>query len=308
MGNQAKAIHLTGITMKERIELWRHAFSGDQNSIDATLTTFSWNLAVFQTVVKAVELTPEDHDGNKPLNGMILELLRNTYWGSALLAIRRLVDRGNINGKKGVVSLRSILNDARLHREKITRRVFVEDIAGLAYDPDEFYKSAPTVPENGNLIAIPHHLCPSIILLRHETFDFLSGKNPDNRRSDDLIDEKIFDKLESRIAKLDDIADHATIHFAHAATDVSRQGRGIGPWGLSQTLAALKILVETAELIGRWFAHESLSTVLPTPQYDQFSHVNQPLFPIDDTSALEAEWAKFSDMTEEWIAIEDTEL
>lgn len=294
--------------MKDRIEVWRHAFSGDQNSIEATLTTFSWNLAVFQTVVKAVELTPEDHDGNKPLNGMILELLRNTYWGSALLAIRRLVDRGNINGKKGVVSLRSILNDARLHREDITRRVFVEDIAGLAYDPDEFYKSTSDIREDRGLIAIPHRLSPGTITLRHETFDFLSNTTSDNRSPFDLIDKRIFDRLESRIATLDDIAEHASIHFAHAATDVSRQGRGIGPWGLSQTLPALKTLVETAELIGRWFAYASLSTVLPTPQYDHFSHINQPIFPIEDTSALEVEWAKFSDMTEEWIAIEDNDL
>lgn len=294
--------------MKNRIELWRHAFSGDHNSIDATLTTFSWNLAVFQTVVKAIELTPEDSDGNKPLNSMILELLRSTYWSSALLAIRRLTDRGSIDGKKGVISLRSILNDVKLHRAKLTRRVFVEDIAGLAYDPHSHMNGGVATAEEGGLISIPYRLSPDIINMRHQTFDFLSGIDPSNRTPDDIISEKTLDRLEARISKLDDIADHATIHFAHAATDTSRQGRGIGPWGLQQTQEALKILVETAELIGRWFAYESLCAVLPVPQYDQFSHINQPLFPIDDTSALSAEWSKFSDMTETWINIEDIAL
>lgn len=294
--------------MKDRIEVWRHAFKEDRNSIEATLTTFSWNLAVFQTVVRAVELTPEDNDGNKPLNEMVLELLRSTYWGSALLAIRRLTDKGSIDGKRGVISLRSILNDVKLHRAKLTRQVFVEDIAGLAYAPDEYRKIENSSSEERSLIAIPHRLNAGAITLRHQTFDFLSDIPPGSRSPSDLISDKTFDGLEARIAKLDDIAEHASIHFAHAATDQSRQGRGIGPWGLKQTVDALQILVETAELIGRWFANESLCTVLPTPQYDQFSYINQPLFPVDDTSALETEWSRFSEMTERWINIEDQEL
>jgi hypothetical protein len=296
------------ITMKDRIEIWRHAFSEDHNSIDATLTTFSWNFAAFQTVAKAIEITPASSDGTKPLNSMTLELLRSTYWGSALLAIRRLTDRGCIDGKKGVVSLRSILNDVKKHQGKLTRRVFVEDIGKLAYDHNEYKNIQTQLPHERGFYSLPIKYDPDLIEMRHQTFDFLSGVAPNNRNPDDIIRDETFEKLEVRIKKLDDIADHATIHFAHAATDASRQGRGIGSWGLQQTEDALKLLVETAELVGRWFANSSLCTVLPVPQYNQFEHINQPLFPIDDTSPLEERWSMFSEMTENWINIEDNAL
>lgn len=300
------------LPLADRIAAWRQAFEGDDNAIVNTLVSYAWNFAVFQTVAKAVELAPEDGHGNKRLNGMMLQLLRTTYWGSAVMAIRRLVDNGKLHGKFGVASLRSILNDVRSSRDELTRRVYVEDIAKLPYDWevldalwwDRHFGGVPQAPDEATRRAQD----PEPSRQRHEEFDFLSGVAPANRTPDDLIDPTIFDRLEARLGRLDTIADHATIHFAHAGTEFSRQGRDMGQWGPTEAVDALRELVEVAELIGRWFVFTSVHDVLPTPQFNQFEHLDQPLMANDDTSALDAAWEAFAEQTARWHSLDNVAL
>lgn len=298
--------------MRDRIAAWRYAYEGDDNAVVRTLVNYAWNFAAFQTVAKAVELSPEDSDGSKRLNRMTLQLLRTTYWGSAVTAIRRLVDKDKLEGRRGVASLRSILNDVRNCREQLTRRVYVEDIAGLAYDFEALeqlwwarhFGEAEPAPD----YATQRAQDPDPSRQRHEEFDFLSGVAPANRTPNDLINPTIFDRLEARLARLDHIANHATIHFAHAGTELSRQGRDMGPWGPAEAVNALRELVEAAELIGRWFVFSSVYNVLPTPQYDQFEYLDQPLLASADTTALQATWEAFADQTAQWHGIENNAL
>lgn len=291
------------MTMKKRIEAWRRAFETEENAVVPTLSTFAWNYAAFTAVVRIVDQAPVDAQGEKQLNAMVLELLRSTYWGSAVLAIRRMVDKGPLDGAQGVNSLAAIVGDARACRTKITRRIFVEEIAGLEYDVGaieqrhwDFVSSNPP----GKPLWVPANLNPAPSLNRHREFDFLSGFEADGRSQDDLIQPWVFDRLETRLARLKSVADHATIHFAHAATTTSRNGRGLEEWGLSDAGAALKLLAETAELVGRWFLYSGIGDVLPHPQYDQFAHLDKPLVASATISQLQAEWERFSEETEQW--------
>ncbi|MDI4665038.1 hypothetical protein K9U40_11955 [Xanthobacter autotrophicus] len=291
------------MTTKKHIEAWRRAFETEENAVVPTLSAFAWNYAAFTTVVRVVDHAPVDAEGEKQLNGMVLELLRSTFWGSAVLAIRRMVDRGPLIGPKGVNSLAAIVNDARARRGKITRRVFIEEIAGLEYDfeaiDQRHWEHVSSEPPD-KALWVPADLNPEPSRNRHREFDFLSGVAADSRSPADLIQLWVFDRLDARLARLESVADHATIHFAHPATAESQTGRGLETWGLNDANDAMKLLAETAELVGRWFLYSGIGDVLPHPQYDQFAHLDKPLVAPAVIPQLHAEWEKFSQEAAQW--------
>jgi hypothetical protein len=297
--------------MEQRIEAWRQAFEHDDNAVVPTLTTFAWNHAVFMSVVKAVELAPVDAEGNKPLNFSVLNLLRSSYWGGAILSIRRLVDPNPLNGPRGVSSLRSILNDVSACRRRITRRVYVETIAGLQYDEEDVdrrYWEYLLGQPPGVAVWVPPELHVEPISQRHDEFDFLSGIARDARTPEDLIDANVFERLEARLARVDAIAEHATVYFAHASTKESREGRELASFGPNDAMEALQILVETAELIGRWFLYRGVGDVLATPQFDQFENLDKPLLADNQVEELRTQWDTFAERTALWPQINHSNL
>lgn len=297
--------------MRDRIDAWRNAFSGDENAVLPTLVNYAWNYSAFAAVAKAVELCPDDETGHKPLNFMMLDLLRSSYWGSAVLAIRRLVDGGPLAGPFGVSSLRSILNDVKACRNRLTRRIYVEEISNLPYNYEVVERLAwEHLLANGQNGAIwmPRDLQPEPSRQRHIEFDFLCGVTSSASTPDDLISWDIFDRLEARLAEVDRIAEHATVYFAHASTAESRRGRHLDTFGPTDARAALKLLTETAELIGRWFIFEGAGNILPHPQYDQFAHLDKPILPGNDATLLQAQWDEFAEEAEKWPMIENKDL
>lgn len=297
--------------VKDRIEIWRQAYEGDDNAICKTLTTFAWDYAAYVSVARAVEAAPEDETGAKQLNGMLLDLLRESYWGNALLAIRRLLDPSPLQGSRGVCSLRALITDVRACRDRLTRRVYVEDIAGLEYDYEAVerrsfeYLRSKTTP---GPVWMPRELDYDSCRIRHEEFDFLSGVSETARSESDLIRLSVFDRLEARLDRLSGVAQHATIYFAHPATKASREGRALTKWGAADAKAALQLLTETAELVGRWFLNSGVGNVLPAPQYDQFAHMDKPMASAETFPALQQQWDEFADETAWWPMIKGQEL
>lgn len=294
-----------------RLENWRVAFEDDQNGVVPTLVNMAWNHAVFMSVAKAVELAPTDADGQKPLNSSVLGLLRTSYWASVILAIRRLIDPGPINGHRGVYSLGSILNDVKALQPRLTRRVYVELIAGLEYDDAEVERQASDyiLAHAGNgFVWMPPKLSSAPIAQRHAEFDFLSGVGRDARRPDDLVHPSVFERLEARLRRVHDIGDHGTIYFAHAANQESREGRGIGRLSAKEATDALRLLVETAELIGRWFLCRNVGPVLPTAQFDPLQYLDKPLLRDGDEPALHAQWEAFDKEANRWTQLYDAAL
>lgn len=143
---------------------------------------------------------------------------------------------------------------------------------------------------------------------RHVVFDFLSGTAPDDRQKDDLIRDAVFNALLLRTQKLKRIADHADVHFAHAATSLSRAGRAMDKWGSAESTDALRILTETAELVGRWFLGSGVGGVLAYPQYDQFRHLDQPLANAETIQEVTEWWEAFRDQSDSWNSINDVDL
>lgn len=294
--------------MRGRIAAWKAAFEEDDHAILPTLINFAWSYASFSTIVELVRHAPEDAQGEKPLNPLLFELLIGGYWGNTLMAVRRLMDKASLHGARGVCSIFAVIGDVRACRRQLTRRVYIEDIARLPYDyqavEEGYWRHVHSHPPGPQYI--PRELSYEPSQARHAQFDWLSGVAPDNRSSDDLIREEVFDRLEARLAILDDVTAHATAHYAHAATEASRNGRVLTQWGQAEAKDALKTLAETAELVGRWFCYSGIGDILPTPQYDQFRYLDH-LAPVP-LDRLQEQWDVFADEVSRWPSIEDNQL
>lgn len=296
--------------MQERVAIWKAAFEGDGQSVMSTLTNFAWNYAAFQTFVAIAQAAPTDEDGQSRLNPLMFQLASTGFWGWAFPAFRRLLDTGPLHGANGVCSLRAIVRDARSVRHRITRRVYVEVIGEAPYDylelrrqQDEFMRGL-----GEGIHAIPRRLTPEISEYRHAEFDWLSAVDPADRSPDDLIQDAVFDRLEARLASLDHIYEHATVHYAHAATQASRQGRGLQGFNLAEANAALRELTEVATFVGRWFCNGSAGPILPVAQdFDPFAYLDQPLF-TGDVGELQATWDAFETESQAWREIENERL
>ncbi|WP_414491549.1 hypothetical protein [Stenotrophomonas maltophilia] len=297
--------------MRQRIELWKHVFDTDDNAISKALSKLTWDLAAFSCVVEMVRQAPDaDAEGGKRLNGMVVEMLVSGFWSSTMQGVRRLAERETIHGQYGVCSIGGLLKDAREVRHRITRRVFVEEIAGLAYNHavvEERYRRFLHAQTPGQAYWVPreYHYEPSV--QRHALFDWLSGATPGTSTPDDLIREDVFDTLERRLARLDGVVEHVNVEIAHAATEFSRTGRALQQWNLDDAKGAIKELAQIAQLVGEWFCFSGIGTVLPHPQFDQFAHLEQPLF-TGDRRQLQANWDGLEQEISQWHNVDPRTL
>ncbi|HGM6373748.1 TPA: hypothetical protein ACKP8M_001359 [Stenotrophomonas maltophilia] len=295
--------------MREKIAAWKNALDGDANSVSQALSHLAWNIAAFSSIGEAIREAPET-EGAKKINGMMIDLLVEGFWGSTMQAIRRLVDKAHpLYGRNGVCSLGAILSDVRAVRNRITRRVYVEQIAELPYNYEEVRRRHEEYAwqQGPGAFWVPREFHYEISEQRHAEFDWLSGTTPGTSSDADVIQESIFDRLDARLARLDGVVEHATLHYAHAATEASRNGRVLDQWGLDDAKAALKELYEVAELIGRWFCFSGVGMLLPTPQFDQFEHLDQPLLQ-GSRASLDALWNAFDEETQRWYQINNEDL
>lgn len=297
--------------MRDKIAAWKHAYETDQNSISQTIFHLSWSLAAFSCVVEVVRQAPDTEGGGKRLNGMVLDLLAGGFWSSTMQAIRRLVDKSHpLYGRNGVCSLGAIISDAKAVRNRLTRRVYVQDIAGLPYNYElirERHWQHVLAQPQGEAFWVPRELFYEPSEQRHAEFDWLSGTSPRTSSDADVIREDVFDRLEVRLARLDGVVEHATLYYSHAATEASRQARVLNHWGLDDAKSALKEISQVAELVGRWFCFSGVGTILPTPQFDQFEHIEQPVFQ-GSIESLQKVWDDFAEETGQWHSIDNDEL
>lgn len=264
---------------------------------------------MFTCVAEMVRSAPDEGKG-KRLNGTVMELLVSGFWTNTMQGIRRIADRGTIHGAKGVCSLGGLIIDAKAVRHQLTRRVFVEDIAGLEYDYQavelRYWAYIRTQPA-GEGILVPRELDSDPSRLRHELFDWLSGVDPALRSPNDVIRETVFDSLEAHLARLNGVVDHAHVEIAHAATEFSRNGRRLQKWDLTDAKDAMRTLAQVAQLAGEWFCYSGIGTVLPHPQFDQFAYLDQPLF-VGDPAPLREIWRALEHEIADWHDIDPRTL
>lgn len=295
--------------MRQRIELWKRIFDTDDNAISKTLPHLAWNLAAFTCLVTMVRHASAETNG-KRLNGMMLEMLVSGFWSNTMQGIRRLAEWQDIEGSRGVCSLGGLIRSAKKVRHELTRHVFVEDIASLNYDyaatEGRYLRYLSSQPP-GQPTWVPQEYDHDLSRHRHELFDWLSGTSREEAAADDVIREEVFETLERRLARLDSVMDHVNVQIAHAATDVSRQGRTLDRWGLEDAKAAIKELAVIAQVAGEWFCNSGIGTVLPHPQFNQFANLDQPFF-AGDPSLLQQVWNDLESEIGQWHLVDPRAL
>ena len=157
------------------------------------------------------------------------------------------------------------------------------------------------------LHAMPRELNSRLSHVRHEDFDWLSGTAPEDRSPDDLIRPEVFEKLGERLGRMKGIVEHVHVAHAHAATEFSRNGRVLDRWSLVDAKETLRNLVELSELLGNWFCFEGVGSVIPTAQFDQFEHIEIPLFSGDLDQLREIWWLNAKEISK-WHAIDPESL
>jgi hypothetical protein len=273
----------------ERIKRWQEAFRDETTGIHTTVQDLLWNFAAFQTTVHIVHLASERQGDGATLNQMLFNLIHEGYWSSLLLGTRRLLDNDALKGKKGVYSIRSVVNDVKASRDWLTRKTYVEIVHGAEYDNSQLRLEMDRKLAAGNG---PNWGSKELTKsdAAHRCFDELSGKGPQDRSSDDLVEPIIFDRIEKRLAALDYIADHATTHFAHSGNVESRHiKKALEGFDIHQARSTLKQIKEVSTLVGVWFANEG-SGDLATFFGDKFEGLDQPIVSSSDIEKLEQHW------------------
>lgn len=285
-------------TLMPRIEAWRTAFSDETTGIHRTLDDLIWQYACFRIVIRIVYIANQKRDpDNPPLNQMVFDMIAEGYWARLLIAIRRLLDPTAIGGDRGVYSLRSVIKDIEACAPKINRRIYVEAIWNAEYDLQSLEAAHWEELRKNTVVWGDPRLTQS--RMAHEHFDFLSNTTPQKRSEGDLLDVSFLHKAEARLAKLDSIKDHVTVHLAHAGNTTSREGKILDNFGMPQARECLKELKEVSDLLGMWFCRAS-GAGLATFIGDQFEGLDVPIIETDKIPELEDVWREIDRDVSTW--------
>lgn len=156
---------------------WYETGAGESNSLQDQWFSMLHSEMSFRVVREEGAKDPSSML-NAPL---VVHLLNSGYFLSQVLATRRLLD-----SRKGVISLRRLIDDIRNNRDLITREVYVS-FDGTAYAPERPELEIPGLQPAESPISKWN-----LSRVRQERFDKLSKVFPENRARDDKIHKSVF--------------------------------------------------------------------------------------------------------------------
>ncbi len=258
---------------KEWIE-W--LFGSDRHSINNQIARILWDTAIFNTIAEARRLAPKTDEGGVKLNGLIHTFIDRNFFVSQATAIRRLLDSEGAEGKRGVHSLSSLLDDMASNVALLQRDHMLK-----AEKHDEF----------GN-----EHLELAI--------DKMADVEPAKRSPTDTIQPRIFEYLKTELtAKCEPIKQYVDKFIAHAATSESRLTINADDIDIPlKTLSdAQERILKTATFLGICVLCErdicSLAAILSY----EFRYADHPLVQTADIPQLGRTWQDYEQKTEKWL-------
>ena len=288
--------------------LWKKCLSGDdRNSVFNQIHQMIWNAAVFNVINESRKIATADEKGRKEVNGMIHRFIDRCFFDSQFLCIRRLVDPAVLDGARGVFSLLSLLNDMRANTFLITRgNLFAVD--GMEYDYEtvqqkELAYMDAQLKAGKSSYWLPPELVSHTVRIRHEHIDILCGTDPERRSPNNTVCPEIFYYL---IKKLKDASDTIGLHVnkfvAHSASPESREESNADDVKITMRHLwdAHKVICQVANLIDTHIVSRASHNFLPTPQYNNFQHIDRALVSTEDVKALSDAWHGFQKETDAW--------
>jgi len=298
------------IEFREKRSEWIDWLERDvHHNIWGQIHSIMWNDPAYRSLNEARRFA----SANKPtaaINGMLGEFIDRGYVSTQILDICKVTDRSNDDPKKGVISLRRLLDDIRGHRHLLTRESYVS-YDGLPYD----YKAVQKAYIDGRT---PEELSKPTWLstkgpdawgaseIVHKAFDKLSGIVADERKRTDLIHEDVFKTVDGwfNAPILKKIRTLRNKSIGHAADKLSRGKELMDGLGLSldDFAEAQRYLIRIATAIGTYILYDrALGGVVPTPQYDVFENLEKPVIPAAKMEEIGEWWNQHERERENWL-------
>lgn len=295
---------------REKSSEWMDWLERDvHHNIWGQIHSLMWNDAAYRSLNEARRFASTDNP-TAAVNGMLGEFVDRGYVSTQVLDICKITDRSNNIPKKGVISLRRLLDDIKDHRRLLTRENFVS-FDGLPYDyaaaqqayiesitPDELNKArwvSTKGPEAWGMSEI-----------KHKAFDELSGIAVFERRRTDLIHEDVLKTVEAWFDApvLKKIRTYRNKVIGHAADIFSR---GIVPldrlgFSLDEFAEAQRTIIRIATALGSHILYGSaLGSVVPTPQFHVFENLEMPFIPTVNMEEIEKWWHRHERERTDWL-------
>lgn len=297
---------------RSKLEEWWYLMSHDEASIAQQFGEMMWQDLAWRTANEARQYA--DKDGNNaavaPLLAMMLD---RGYVSGQVIAITRLLEFSDPkHPKKGVISLRRLVDDVQASRNLITREVFVAHDA-LPYEWEalqkaEFDRISERAAADPDKVAVTHFSTTGPdgfdgARQQHELFDLLAGVSPEHRSRDDLIAEDFFAKLNGLLEDplLLEIKDLRNKTIAHSADHFSRSqkilrtGLSLEEFSRAQFLLFSVYQTLSVVLLGQW-----RGSPVPTPQHDMFEYLTAPFLGEHRLDAIHAFRSAYVAEREEW--------
>ncbi len=291
---------------KKHEEWVRCLGSEDRSAVLQQVYPMIWNAAAFRVINEARRHAPKTDRGESRISGLLHVLLDRCFFESQMLAVRRQLDADGLQGKRGVFSLRSLIDDMSTHRALFTRENFfasakrVMDIAAAAAHEEAEFRKMIEAGANGGWCSMETD--PLSIRELHETFDALSGVAAANRSPGDVISEEVFVGLKRQLSRIEKFIAPVNKLLAHAATPESRAL--VPPEELAVTLGDLwhahEIICRCCQFIDCFLLRQTTHRFLALPGPDVLTHLEVPLATDRSKAALRDAWAAYEAETESW--------
>jgi hypothetical protein len=265
---------------------WRDCLAGqDPHNVFDQISGMVWETAIYHFILASRTSQLRKYKSLPGFHYHMNRFIDRNYFSVQVAGIRRLTDKYPLRGKKGVFSLRALINDIHEKRNELTRRSFLS----LQKLPYEYQSNSSQTFE----------ISWDDVWDAHRRFDHLSGRKPQTRTPNDLISERIFTKLEEILDTCREIVTYVDKNIAHAATPESRQFENADEIRLTNKQiwnAHKNIFKVTMFLSGCLYGHGLVPLAWEPP--DLFETSNIPV--IDIGLDFESIFRNYREETEIW--------
>jgi hypothetical protein len=292
---------------------WLDWLDGDpEHSINGQISQLFWQDAVFRSFNLARRLA-KDGEPKAAVSPILAQFLDQGYVAAQVLGISKLVEKSDPkHPKRGVVSLRRLVDDITSNAALLTRANFL-GLEGAPYDHEPLRRAAvdAMLAKSGGAVAF-HWANPvgDDAWIRseqmHEQFDRLSNTRADARTPGDRVSpellQKLSDAMEAKVFATILQLRHKTI--AHAADAFSRSSVDDRRKGLTfnEVDEALQILLAVRQVVQAGILYSSWrGAAVPTPQQDQFEHLDSPFVDETGREALRSFWREHCAERDGWL-------
>jgi len=281
----------------------------EHHNIWLQISSMVWSDMAFRVLNRARRPAAEGEEIGAH-NGLLGRMIDQGFVASQILSIRKLTEPNNDRQpKKGVISLRRLLDDLRAHRHLLTRETYVAH-DGLPYDYAEVERrwlENHVKTTKGVWVGYLPTTGPEafdISRMMHESFDRIARVDASNRSRFDRIPESIFDTLDRWLAAgdADKIIRYGNKFVAHAADPVSRGAAPLASITMDQVAQAHRQIIRVAQAISTDVLYDSgRGSVVPTPQYDPLAGLELPYASPNGLADLQGYWDQCVAERDQWL-------